>query len=298
MVIPCAEYETIFRTEEDRQAYARLLHACQQSHLLAHQQCSEDAFLAAGKWIVDQSNLMILAWNGLPPQGRGGTGDMATYARLIGRPFVHLHTIRHAVKSYGDLSVQSPFAPHVAPKRSFVTTQRTVYQGPVLAVNHYRFRMPDGQEIVRDIVERPESVFILPVGQNGIVLLIEEYNLGAGRWQLTLPGGKVENACSATLEEQAQRELQQEIGYKAGTLDKLIELYDHPGYISHRVHSYVASNLEWDPLELEKREEIQVQTYTLIDALDATREDNRFDPEAALILWVYAHKKRMITFQQ
>jgi len=61
----------------------------------------------------------------------------------------------------------------------------------VLAVNQYRFRMPDDQEVVRDIVERPESVLVLPVGQNGIVLMVEEYDIGAGSWQLTLPGGKV-----------------------------------------------------------------------------------------------------------
>jgi hypothetical protein len=35
-----------------------------------------------------------------------------------------------------------------------------------------------------------------------------------------------------------------------------------------------------------------VRTYTLKDALEATLDDNRFDPEAALALWVYAKKKR------
>ncbi len=294
VVIPCAEYETIFRTEEDRYAYASLLQACQQTHLLPHQQCSEDAFLEAGKWIVEHSTLMILAWNGRPPQGRGGTGDMAMYARLRGRPFIHIHTVQHRVKSYGDISVESSFASHIAPKRSFITTQQTVYQGPVLTVNQYHLSMPDGQELVRDIVERPESVLILPIGQNDIVLLIEEYDLGAGQWQLTIPGGKVEDVCFDTLEEQAQRELRQEIGYRAGRLEKLIEFYGHPGYIFHRVHVFIATELEWDPLELEKHEEIKTQTYTIKEALDATLDDNRCDPEAALVLWLYAQKKKIL----
>jgi len=52
-------------------------------------------------------------------------------------------------------------------------------------------RMPEGAVIERDIVERPESVLVLPVGQKGTVLLIEEYDLGAETWQLKIPGGKV-----------------------------------------------------------------------------------------------------------
>jgi 8-oxo-dGTP pyrophosphatase MutT (NUDIX family) len=290
-ILPCAEYETTFRSEGDRRAYRHLLQACQQAHLLPSQQCSENAFLAAGRWIVDHSDLMILAWNGLPPQGRGGTGDMATYARLIGRPFIHLHTVQHIVKCYGDVSIQTPLASHIAPKRTFVTAQQTVYQGPVLTVNQYHLRMPDGQELVRDIVERPESVLIIPVGQKDIVLLAEEYDLGAGQWQLTLPGGKVEHTPAATLEEQAQRELRQEIGYRAGRLEKLADFYSHPGYIFHRVHAFIASDLEWDPLELEVHEEIKVKTYTLKEALEATLVDNRCDPEAALVLWLYAQKQ-------
>ena len=291
VILPCSEYETIFHTDEDRHAYARLLQACQQVHLLPRQHCSDDAFLAAQQWIVGHSNLVILAWNGLPPRGRGGTGDMAAYSRLMGRPLIHLHTVLHSVKQYGDVADRPSLPLHIAPKREFVTTRQTVYQGPVLTVNQYHLHMPDGQDLVRDIVERPDSILVLPVGQNDIVLLVEEYDLGAGQWQLKLPGGKVELPSEMTLEEQAQRELRQEIGYRAGRLEKLIAFYGHPGYMYHHVQVFLAYDLEWDPLDLEKHEEINVLTYALQDALDATLEDHRFDPEAALALWLYARKR-------
>jgi ADP-ribose pyrophosphatase len=161
-------------------------------------------------------------------------------------------------------------------------------------VNQYRLQMPDGQELVRDIVERPASVFIVPVGSKDILLLIEEYDLGAGAWQLRFPGGKIEPGELDSLEQQAQRELQQETGYRAGRLEKLIEFYGHPGYVAHQVHVFVAYDLEWDPRELDAHEEIKVQTYTMKEALDATSLNNRCDPEAALILWLYAQKKQFI----
>jgi hypothetical protein len=92
------------------------------------------------------------------------------------------------IKLYGSLSVSSKIT-HGAAKRQFAVSKQKVYQGPVLTVNQYRLR-PDREEIVRDIVECPEIVQVLPVGQKGTVLLIEEYDLGAETWQLTIPGEK------------------------------------------------------------------------------------------------------------
>ncbi len=56
------------------------------------------------------------------------------------------------------------------------------------------------------------------------------------------------------------------------------------------MHLFVAYDLEWDPLEMEDGEEIRVHTFTLAEALAATREDYRCDPEAALALCLYASR--------
>jgi len=292
VVLPCAEYETIFSSDAERNEYARLLHACQTYHQLPFQECSEEAFLAAGQWLVDHCDVMILAWNGLPPLGRGGTGDVASYARFLGCPFIHLNTQTHSTKTYGDISSRKKVSHSITPKKDFAVAKEQVYQGKTLTVNQYRLAMPDGKEVTRDVVERPESVLVLPVGQKDIVLLVEEYDFAAGVWQLTLPGGKVEQASLEKIEEQAQKELRQETGYRANRLEKLVDFYNHPGYISHNVHAFLAQDLEWDPLEIEAHEEIQVKAYTLQEALDATLEDYRCDPEAALVLWLYAQKRK------
>lgn len=86
--------------------------------------------------------------------------------------------------------------------------------------------------------------------------------------------------------------MREETGFRAGRFEKLLDLYSHPGYIAHKVHLLVAYDLEWDPLEMEDGEEIQVHTFTLDEALAATIEDYRCDPEAALALWVYTGRSR------
>src|SRR6266567_8695596 len=144
--------------------------------------------------------------------------------------------------------------------------------------------MPDGDEIERDIVERPESVLVLPVGQGNNVMLIEEYDLGAGVWQLTLPGGKVIDSTPEGIVERAQSELREETGFRAGRLEKLLDFYSHPGYIAHKVHLLVAHDLEWDRLEMEDGEEIRVHTFYADEALATAKVDHRCDPEVALAL--------------
>ncbi len=94
------------------------------------------------------------------------------------------------MKQYGSLH-ESTRRNRISAKRKFAVEKQTVYQGSVLTVNHYRLQMPGGKVIERDIVERPESVLVLPIGQKNNVILIEEYDLAADTWQLTLPGGKV-----------------------------------------------------------------------------------------------------------
>ncbi|EFH85692.1 NUDIX hydrolase [Ktedonobacter racemifer] len=293
VVIPCEQYESIFTEPADRENYHRLLSLCQDIHYLPSKECSDDAYLFAGQWIADHSDLMVLAWNGQPAKGRSGTGDIANYARSIHRPFVHLHTGKHVVTMCGGVSLREREQKSISPKRDFITSEKVIYQGKTIHVNQYQLQMPDGRIVVRDIVERPESVLVLPVSTDNIVMLIEEYDLGAGVWQLTLPGGKLENPSeSDSVFEQAQQELRQEIGYKAGRLEKLLTSYSHPGYVSHKVHFLVAYDLEWSPLEGDTNEEIRVHTYTLQEALALTYDDLRCDPEAALALWLYTGKSR------
>jgi hypothetical protein len=99
VVIPCKDYESNYVGAE-RKEYQRLYHAARARHLLAFPECRGRAYEAAGHWIVEHSDLTVLAWNGKPPAGRGGTADMAHYARYLGKSCLHLHTLDHTTTRY------------------------------------------------------------------------------------------------------------------------------------------------------------------------------------------------------
>ncbi|GHO98901.1 hypothetical protein KSF_089490 [Reticulibacter mediterranei] len=71
-----------------------------------------------------------------------------------------------------------------------------------------------------------------------------------------------------------------------------MDFYSHPSYVAHKVHSFIAYDLEWNPLKLNNQEVIRVLTFRLDEALDETKKDYRCDPEAAFALWLYAAKAK------
>lgn len=295
-VIPSEHYEDHYASEQEREGYRQLLRQCRAIHQQPFPSPNDDAYLAAGQWIVAHSDIIFLIWNGQPARGRGGTADIASYAWRSGCPFVHIHPQKQILRTYGD--VQQRLRPPSGVKREEVVSKQQVYRGSTLAVYQYRFQTPLQEEVTRDIVERPESVLIVPVNTDGLLTLIEEYDLGADTWQLKLPGGKLQFLDGQDFLAEVQRELREELGYRATHLESLLHIHSHPGYVSHRVHLVIASGLEWDPLPLEKHEDIRVLTYPLTEALVETLKDYRCDPEAALALWIYAQKQGYLSWQK
>jgi hypothetical protein len=84
VIVPSHGYETTFRGP-DRDRYLEFLANAHEVETLEYPEPSEDAFLAAGIRVVDLSDLLLAVWDGQRAQGRGGTGDVVSYATKLGR---------------------------------------------------------------------------------------------------------------------------------------------------------------------------------------------------------------------
>ena len=85
-VIPGMDYEAHLGDDETQAAYRRLLKSCASRVELPVERTHEEAYFAAGRWIVDHADLLIAVWDGRPARGIGGTGDVVAYARATGVP--------------------------------------------------------------------------------------------------------------------------------------------------------------------------------------------------------------------
>lgn len=95
-LIPFAGYERTF-APDDLEAYRQLLGVAVRVEVLESLGTDEDAYLAAGKRVVDLADRMLAVWNGQPAKGKGGTADIVAYALAQGVPLVHLNPATRTV---------------------------------------------------------------------------------------------------------------------------------------------------------------------------------------------------------
>jgi ADP-ribose diphosphatase len=110
------------------------------------------------------------------------------------------------------------------------------------------------------------AVLVVPLLDKNTALLIREYAAGTHRYELGLPKGKIEN--NEPLLDAANREIKEEIGYGAHSLEHLRSVSLAPGYLSHTTHIVLARDLYEERLEGDEPEELEVISWKL-DQLDS-----------------------------
>lgn len=100
IVRPFQEYEADFETPAAKARYERLRAAAVRETKFRYQERSNAAYEAAMSWVVERSDLLIVAWDGLPAEGAGGTGDAVKRATQQNKPWVHLDVTNLSVKTH------------------------------------------------------------------------------------------------------------------------------------------------------------------------------------------------------
>jgi ADP-ribose pyrophosphatase len=123
-----------------------------------------------------------------------------------------------------------------------VVGSSTLCDAGFLSVSRLRVAGPDGDEFDRHVVHHPGAVVVVPVIDDHAVL-VRQWRVATGRELLEVPAGKRDVDGEAP-EATANRELEEEIGYHAGRLDRLCEFYNSPGFCDEYTHLFLATELE------------------------------------------------------
>ena len=114
-------------------------------------------------------------------------------------------------------------------------------QSRVFSVERVSYRSVQGDLLVRDVVRHPGSVAIVPVLDDGSICLIKNYRVAAGQDLIEIPAGTLEPGEPPL--ECARRELIEETGYRAESIEPLISFYAAPGILDEFMHLFVAKGL-------------------------------------------------------
>jgi 8-oxo-dGTP pyrophosphatase MutT (NUDIX family) len=121
-------------------------------------------------------------------------------------------------------------------------TERVVHQGALISTVVATFEGPDGDRFERDVVRHPGAVDVVPLLDDGTVVLVRQYRAAVDAELLEIPAGK-RDVKGEPLEETARRELEEEIGMRAGRIDLLAEFYNSPGFCDERSAVFLARDL-------------------------------------------------------
>jgi hypothetical protein len=97
VILPFRGYKKKFNVGNERRAYQRLLMKALRLEVLKKEGSDEEAYWAAGKRVVDLSELFITVWDGRPAAGLGGTADVVNYALQKRRHILHLNPVLRTV---------------------------------------------------------------------------------------------------------------------------------------------------------------------------------------------------------
>jgi ADP-ribose pyrophosphatase len=146
-----------------------------------------------------------------------------------------------------------------SPEPQTISTQ-TIYTGKVFDIRVDEID-EGGVEYKREIVVHKGSAVVMPVFPDGTIALVRQYRHAAGEYLLEIPAGTLEIGEDPLAG--AVRELEEEIGVTAEKIEKLCEFYVSPGFLTEKMHLYVASDLTEVGQKLETDEILTVERHTV-----------------------------------
>ncbi len=159
---------------------------------------------------------------------------------------------------------------------------REIYRGRTFDVDVDRVRLPNGREMELELVHHRGAAAVVPVTDDGHVLLVRQYRYATGGWLLEVPAGKLDGGESP--ETCARRECEEETGFRAGSLQPLGWIWTTPGFADEKIWLYLATELEETAQTLEDDEVLSLERVPLAEAVEKAFQGEIHDGKSAIAL--------------
>lgn len=167
---------------------------------------------------------------------------------------------------------------------------KPIFNGKMIALQVDTVRLPDGRTATREIVRHPGAVAVLALVEGGSrMLVVEQYRKPLEKAQVEIPAGKLEAGEDPLAA--AARELEEETGYRAKSLQLLHTFSTSPGFADEIIHLYIADQFEEGTVRLDEEEFLTCEAISLDEAWQYIRDGRIGD--AKTLLAVYAWQQRL-----
>ncbi len=148
------------------------------------------------------------------------------------------------------------------------TVSRTApWTGHIMKVEEMTVTLPNGHEAPREVVRHPGAVCVIPMTDEGDILVERQWRTGYGGVTLEIPAGKLDSATEDPLDA-AKRELREETGAVAKHWEYLGEYYGSPAILDEKIHMYAAWGLSFGDTDPDADEFLTVEKIPLAKLVD------------------------------
>jgi ADP-ribose pyrophosphatase len=221
---------------------------------------------------------------------KAGEGEKASAAKP--RKARAAKTKAKAPKALKQKSLKAPKAA-AATETAQLLSSEVVYQGPLFRVLHDKLIEPGGRENERDVIRHNGSVVILAIDssknkKDPWIVVERQYRHAANQFLWELPAGKLEAGEDALVG--AQRELEEETGYRAKEWKPMVEYYASPGFLGESMKVFLAEGLVAGDAHPEADEHIELRLVKLSEMLKMIDKGAILDGKTLTSVLLYARK--------
>jgi ADP-ribose pyrophosphatase len=142
---------------------------------------------------------------------------------------------------------------------------KNIYTGKVVTLNVDRVRLPNGETVDLETIRHPGAAAVVPLKDDGTVVLIRQFRHAAGGFIYEIPAGKLHPGEDPL--HCAGRELEEEVGYRASSFELLTSIFTAPGFADEVIHVYKATGLTTGRQQLDRDEVLDVIEMPLSEAV-------------------------------
>lgn len=157
-----------------------------------------------------------------------------------------------------------------------------IYNGKILRVTKDSVRLENGETAIREVIHHPGGACVVPLTDEGEVLMVRQFRYPHGSETLEVPAGKLEYG-----EDPMQcgiRELKEEVGATADSIYPLGSLFPTPAYDKEVIYMYLAQGLHFSEQQLDHNEFLEVERVPLQKAVQMVMQDKIPDAKTQIAL--------------
>ena len=143
--------------------------------------------------------------------------------------------------------------------------RKLVHKGHIIDLYQDTIELPEGKTAEWDYIHHKGAAAIVPVDQDGNVIMVRQYRNAIEKWTLEIPAGGLNP--NEDMKTCAMRELEEETGYHTDDAIHLIDIYTTVAFCNEKIGIYYTNQLSSTKQHLDEDEYVTIETYPLEDLI-------------------------------